>query len=51
MFDVVCADCGINVPWVEQYGIMGDDGETFIVCPNCAKKYGFNLDDEKVIEK
>ena len=47
--ETVCADCGINVPWDLQYGVPGDDGETKIVCENCAKKYGFNLDNEDFI--
>lgn len=46
MFDTVCADCGINTPWENQYGVPGDDGETKIVCEECAKKYGFNLNSE-----
>lgn len=44
--ETICADCGINVPWELQYGVSGDDGETKIVCENCAKKYGFNLDND-----
>ena len=47
MFDVVCADCGINVPWEDQYGVPGDNNETNIVCPECAKKYGFNLNEQE----
>lgn len=42
--EVVCADCGINVPWEEQWGVPDGEGGNKIVCPECAKKYGYNLD-------
>lgn len=46
IFETVCADCGINVPWELQYGVTDDDGGIKIVCEQCAKKYGFNLDND-----
>ena len=47
MIENVCADCGINTPWECQYGVPGDDDEIKIVCEECAKKYGFNLEDDE----
>jgi hypothetical protein len=44
IMDTVCADCGISTPWEHQYGVPDDEGGTKIVCEECAKKYGFNLD-------
>lgn len=46
MFDVVCADCGINTPWEFQYEVPGDEGSTKTVCEECAKKYGYNLEGD-----
>jgi hypothetical protein len=44
IMDTVCADCGISTPWELQYGVPDDEGGTKIVCEECAKKYGFNLE-------
>jgi formylmethanofuran dehydrogenase subunit E len=43
IMDTVCADCGISTPWELQYGVPDDEGGTKIVCEECAKKYGFNI--------
>jgi hypothetical protein len=43
--DVACADCGISTSWEFQYRVPNDECGTKIVCENCAKKYGFNLDE------
>lgn len=45
--ETVCADCGINTPWELQYGVPDDNDGTKIVCKECAKKYGFNLDENE----
>jgi redox-regulated HSP33 family molecular chaperone len=41
--ETTCADCSLMIPLELQY-VVPNDGGTKIVCEECAKKYGFNLD-------
>jgi len=46
---VVCATCGIDVPWEEQF-CVGEKHD--IVCPRCAReKFGVNVDVEMKVDK
>jgi hypothetical protein len=42
--ETTCADCSLMIPLELQYVVPDDNGCTKIVCEECAKKYGFNLD-------
>ena len=48
---IVCADCGCETGMDEFFSVPGDECGSKDVCPHCAQKYGYNLDDNDLANR